>query len=276
MTDVSTTTPTTATAPTIAASYIIVGNAACPFYALAERLGQILQKSALAGIETQAVHPDQWSGVLHTTISQLGFRHMTSPLVYTKAGRYIGDSNAFAIEVNQKYGIVSDISSLHRLQGIANENMNLLLSKRAADLPKIYSFRTVFGSFPPEAAKLLGQEQLRVIWNKYDSGEEWRLPVDTLLPIIADVLSFTRDIVLPQLRLVMDMFGVAAADSDGKTVAMSSALNFADVAQLGAELRGKLTLTEDGCVELDDFIACFYKCLTTALSGSAISSAGGQ
>eukprot|EP00026_Physarum_polycephalum_P005022 Phypoly_transcript_05048.p1 GENE.Phypoly_transcript_05048~~Phypoly_transcript_05048.p1 ORF type:complete len:660 (+),score=108.38 Phypoly_transcript_05048:58-1980(+) len=105
-----------------AVTYFIAGKSNCPFFAKAQRIGEIITRnlpSVAVRINTQ--HPQEWPAYLDSLCTRLHFAHKTSPIVYTQLGTLIGGSDAFYALVNKMYGnIVEFPASI--LNDIAKEN----------------------------------------------------------------------------------------------------------------------------------------------------------
>lgn len=257
--------PSTASITQRAASYIILGNTECPYFALAERLGRIIETAGLADVDVRPTHPDRWAATLRDTCRLYGFSHTLSPIVWTKAGRYVGGSNEFQQEVNDKYAVVSDITSLKRLRAIAQENKHLFLAKEEVNKPKVSSFGNVFKDFPADAGGHFTPAQLQTVWSRYDVDENGVLGQSEVAAMLSDILEFTIDAVVPRLSLALKRAGASKDAIDASATAMVRGVRSADVAQLSVELCAQMDVNGDGHVSEKEFYSTFVSSVSAAV-----------
>lgn len=105
-----------------AVTYFIAGKSNCPFFAKAQRIGEIISRNLPAvSVRIQTQHPQEWPAYLDALCARLHFAHKTSPIVYTHLGTLVGGSDAFHSLVSKMYGNITEFP-MNVLNDIAAEN----------------------------------------------------------------------------------------------------------------------------------------------------------
>ncbi|KAJ8004205.1 hypothetical protein DPEC_G00156370 [Dallia pectoralis] len=111
------------------AQFVLAGKANCPYFAKAELLSDLLQRSLPKfSIYKICVHPSEWQQWLETTCKEHGWQHENSPMIWRELidrggkGMLLGGYNDFLEHIQAFYGITSDMPT-DLIMKIAAENL---------------------------------------------------------------------------------------------------------------------------------------------------------
>uniref|UniRef100_A0A6Q2Z3N4 Lactate/malate dehydrogenase C-terminal domain-containing protein n=1 Tax=Esox lucius TaxID=8010 RepID=A0A6Q2Z3N4_ESOLU len=111
------------------AQFVLAGKANCPYFAKAEFLADLLQRSLPKfNIHKICMHPNEWQQWLETTCKEHGWQHENSPMIWRELihrggkGMLLGGFNDFLEHVQAYYSISSDMTS-ELMMKIAAENL---------------------------------------------------------------------------------------------------------------------------------------------------------
>lgn len=108
-----------------AATYFIAGRSNCPFFAKAQRIGEIIQKNLPSvAVRIESKHPTEWPDYLGGLCERLNFKHGGSPIIYTQLGTLVGGSDAFLALVRKLYGNFVEFPTAI-LNELAMENLEI-------------------------------------------------------------------------------------------------------------------------------------------------------
>ncbi|XP_047211012.1 putative malate dehydrogenase 1B [Girardinichthys multiradiatus] len=121
------------------AKFVLAGKADCPYYAKAELLADVLQRSLPNfRVHKISVLPAEWKEWLESTCERNGWKHNNSPLVWRELveqggkGMLLGGFSDFLNHCQDYYGITSDMST-DVMQRIAAENLETQSSLTAEE-----------------------------------------------------------------------------------------------------------------------------------------------
>uniref|UniRef100_A0A8C7P2H4 Malate dehydrogenase 1B, NAD (soluble) n=1 Tax=Oncorhynchus mykiss TaxID=8022 RepID=A0A8C7P2H4_ONCMY len=111
------------------AKFVLAGKANCPYFAKAELLADLLQRSLPKfSIHKLCMHPNEWQQWLETTCKENGWQHEHSPMIWRELinrggkGMLLGGFSDFLEHVQAYYGITSDMTT-ELMMKIATENL---------------------------------------------------------------------------------------------------------------------------------------------------------
>lgn len=108
-----------------AATYFIAGRSNCPFFAKAQRIGEIIEKNLPSvAVRVESKHPTEWPDYLSGLCERLHFKHGGSPIIYTQLGTLVGGSDAFLALVRKLYGNFVEFPTA-LLNDLAMENLEI-------------------------------------------------------------------------------------------------------------------------------------------------------